>query len=115
MQLAKLAIRRQAAITAMDLKVYAEDLAGFLMLDLLAGLNSFVRPRETGETAFPDVGSIIAACRASRGERLQQEAVESEQRALLEEQEHRRDHPEDYFDVATDPDFQRLMSKARTM
>jgi len=112
MELAKLAIRRQASITPADLAVYSEDLAGFLMPDLTEGLRSFVRPRERGETAFPDVGSIIEACKVARGERLQREALEREQRAAQEEAEHRATHPEEYFSIADDPDFKALFEKA---
>jgi hypothetical protein len=51
----KLAVRRQAKLSDGDYRVLSEDLAQFELEDIERGLDDLgERPRELGETAFPD-------------------------------------------------------------
>lgn len=69
-QLTILAEARQAAITSDTLKLYASALTRFQPEDIGAGIKSLmIVRRQDGETAFPDLGTCIAAVNAAIGNR----------------------------------------------
>lgn len=92
---------RQAALSKETLKVYAQELAGFAEVDVAAGIrNLALTPRGPGETAFPDLGTVIQAVSRVQSERLAKErqiAREAADRAWVED---RLAHPENYVSYA---------------
>lgn len=62
--LAKLAIRRQAKVGELEFMVFSEDLMPYETRDIQLALESLSsRPRDEGETAFPDTAKILEAVR----------------------------------------------------
>lgn len=106
-------MRRQAKLSREDYLVFADDLMGFDLRDVEAGLDRIgMRPRNEGETAFPDVATLQMAVRAARGVRIACEAKERERQHDLIAEQHRKDHPELYCSTA---DFwKEAMEKIRT-
>lgn len=99
--LAKLGIRRQAKQAAEDYLVMADDLLSYDLADIAAGLDVIgKRVREQGETAFPDVPTMLEAVGAIVSARMSKEADLRRKREDEESERHRREHPEDYFHIS---------------
>jgi hypothetical protein len=65
-QLTVLAEARQAAITSETLRLYASQLARFQPDDIAAGIQSMMlTKRREGETAFPDLATVMDAVNAA--------------------------------------------------
>jgi hypothetical protein len=95
--LAKLGVRRQAKLAPADYLVFAEDLMDFEMMDIQSGLESLSsRPRNEGETAFPEVAVMVAEVQAAG--RIRRIAEVRERRLADEAREaaRRRTHPEEF-------------------
>lgn len=68
--LAILCIRRQAKLSSQDFQVFAADLEEFELQDIEVALERLGKnPRTEGETAFPDCGTLLLACRTERSKR----------------------------------------------
>ena len=62
---------RQASVTAETLRVYGKALASHAVQDVRSGLVQIAqRPKREGETAFPDLGTVLQAVSAAQRERL---------------------------------------------
>lgn len=62
--LAKMAIRRQAKVGEMEFAVFSEDLMGYETEVIAEALNQLCsKPRAEGETAFPELATILDAVR----------------------------------------------------
>lgn len=100
--LAKLAIRRQAKIAELEFMVFSEDLMLYDLKDIQSAMELLSsRPRGEGETAFPEVATIIAEIRGSvRGRRALEIEAEKRQREeeykakALREMEEDKSNPE---------------------
>lgn len=58
--LAQLGIRRQAKLDPEDYQVFAADLSNYALGDIRTGFKNLAsRPRREGETAFPDLGTML--------------------------------------------------------
>jgi hypothetical protein len=96
--LAKLGVRRQAKLATEDYLVFAEDLMPYELTDIQSGLESLSsRPRNEGETAFPESAAVIAEVKYARRDR---KAAEERERRIADEAAERRrreTHPEEYI------------------
>jgi hypothetical protein len=107
--LVKFSIRRQAAINTETLLVYADDLKHLDLPAIEEGLRVLsLTPRAEGETAFPDIGTVLQAVRRIINPRYQRIALdEINARAL-----HREANPEMYItDDETKAMVDRLAAK----
>jgi len=79
--LAILGVRRQAKLDDEDYKVFASDLEEYELADIEAGLSQIgKRPRDEGETAFPSLGTMLAAIKLARRQRCDRESEEYRRR-----------------------------------
>lgn len=96
-----LAEARQAAVSQQAFEVYSTQLQAYDLVDLKAAITKLsLTRRESGETAFPDLGTVDEAARYERKRRW---AIESEAREVIREAEqerHRREHPEEYVQMS---------------
>jgi hypothetical protein len=78
--LTELACFRQAKVEAGTLIIFAKRLVSENLSDVLEGLRKLQeRRREEGETAFPEIGSILAAVAAAAGRRKAAASLATEQ------------------------------------
>jgi hypothetical protein len=74
-------VRRQAKLDDEDYKVFASDLEEYELADIEAGLSQIgKRPRDEGETAFPSLGTMLAAIKLARRQRCDRESEEYRRR-----------------------------------
>jgi hypothetical protein len=94
--LSYLATARQGQIDAVTLDVYCTELKAFPIDEVMAAVKDLARtPREPGETAMPDLGTVLAAVKYAGRFRIVQEAERERER----EERHRTEHPEAYVSV----------------
>lgn len=99
--LAKLGIRRQAKLEDADYLLLADDLSGKDLRDIEAGLGALAqRPREAGETAFPDLGTMLQFIKAAANARITREHEAAAKEAREAKDRHVREHPEEYVTVS---------------
>ena len=84
--LAHLGVRRQAKLDTEDYLVFAADLESYEIADIEAAMKAlYSKPRAEGETAFPDVATILEAVRGvirARRPSAEQEAADKWNRYL---------------------------------
>ena len=91
--LTKFSLRRQAAVNPETLALFAADLEHLELADLESALKELsLRPRRDGETAFPDLATVLEAVRYVRAERSSRRALEKENERIA----HFHAHPEFY-------------------
>lgn len=94
----RLAEARQATISSATLELYSSRLVDYQLEDVREGLTKLsLRPRAEGETAFPDLGTVIGAVKDARRDRRIAEEQREQREAWAAEEAHRRDHPEEYL------------------
>lgn len=94
MLLAQLGIRRQAKLDKEDYQVYANDLVHYELEDIEAGLVA-LPPKRDGQTAFPDVDTVLESIRGViRGRRVV-EASNERDRMWEERVKYCQEHPEE--------------------
>jgi hypothetical protein len=95
-----LAMARQANVSKETLKLFAGELLDFEHEDIVSVIRAIVRtPRREGETAFPDLGTLLQAVRSQRAQRLEKEKakkVSADARAMAEDL---RLHPEKFLNL----------------
>lgn len=97
LQLTKLGIRRQAKLDDADYLLLADDLSKCDMRDIEAGLTHLAQqPREPGETAFPDLGSMLSRINWAANRRLEAEDTQRRNEEREAKERHMREHPEEY-------------------
>jgi hypothetical protein len=97
MLLTALAIRRQAKLSEQDYQVFASDLEPFEIVDLETATKAIAqRPRAEGETAFPEIATIIGEVQAAGRSRRTAEARERRLADEAEERRRRESHPEEF-------------------
>lgn len=110
--LVKLAERRQAAVNSSTLVTFADDLGSYELADIDAACSELgTRRRAEGETAFPDLPTILEAVRGvirARKPSPEQEAIERENARV----QHFKDYPEDYL---TKEEFHEFKDKIAAM
>lgn len=90
-------MRRQAKLDPEDYLVMAEDLMGFALEDVEEALDKLGKTeREAGETAFPSVGTMLAACNKVRERKFIKRESAARDAAYEAKQRHMREHPEEY-------------------
>src|SRR5579862_6013326 len=73
-QLTILAEARQAAVSAATLELFSSELAQFEVEDIAAGIRTLsLTRRRDGETAFPDLATIVEAVTVKKVRRLREE------------------------------------------
>ena len=98
--LTALATARQATLSRDTLILYASEICDFREDDVSKAIRKIaVRPREEGETAFPDLGTLLKAIKSERSERVNEEEAKRSADEYGAIQEDRRLHPEKYFSV----------------
>lgn len=109
--LTKFAERRQAQVTTATLLTFAEDLSKYPLGDIEAGLLSISsRRRADGETAFPEIATVVdEVLSAGRNRRI---AEERERRMADEATERRRreTHPEEFEPIGP-ADLEKMAAK----
>jgi hypothetical protein len=76
---------------------FADDLVNFPLADIEAGLLSISsRRRAEGETAFPDIATVLDEVRAAGRIRRVTEARVARMAEEAAERKHREEHPEDF-------------------
>lgn len=84
--LTALAESRQATVSPQTLKLYAHRLSCFPLCDIRLALSRIAdRPRQDGETAFPDRGAIVHAVKQAQLSRKCEDAKNlAEEREVME-------------------------------
>lgn len=86
-------IRRQAKLDTADYKLFSADLEHLEMTDLEDALRVLsLKPRAEGQTAFPDLGTILEAVRGVSRARGDRRAIDD----LNQMKSHKAAHPELY-------------------
>jgi hypothetical protein len=92
--LTKFAERRQAQVNPSTLLTFADDLSSFPLGDIEAGLLSISsRRRAEGETAFPEIATVVDEVQAVGRIRRIAEARERRMADEAAERRHREQHP----------------------
>jgi len=103
-ELIRLAEARQASsgLSEASLEIYSQELSSrFRLDDIRAGLHVLaLTRREDGDTAFPDVGTVLAAVREAVRERHAARTAEAKRMRDDAEERHRKEHPEEYVHVS---------------
>ena len=95
--LAWLAQARQASLSKDTVKLYATELGDYLEQDVQAGIRRLgTTPRREGETAFPDLGTVLEAVRSARGARQRYQEAEERAAEFAAYQKDRAENPELY-------------------
>ena len=100
-ELFKLAEARQASVSNATLELYSSHLAHFQLEDVREGLRKLsLRRRQEGETAFPDLATVLDTVDDARRDRRIAEENEKKREAEEAEAAYWRDHPEErvFFD-----------------
>jgi hypothetical protein len=111
-----LATARQASVTRDTLLLYASELQELREDDVSVAIRQIATaPREEGQTAFPDLGTLL---RKVQAEKHRRERHERDEEQAWEENERRRDrvlHPERWFNAQqiTDGIVEQLKESAR--
>jgi hypothetical protein len=83
------------------MKLYSARLANFAQDDILAAIDQLMlTKRQQGETAFPDLATVVEAVELVALRRRQAEAAAKEKAAREAEERNRKEHPENYFNMA---------------
>lgn len=92
--LTKFSLRRQAAVNPETLALFASDLMHVELADLESALTELSnRPRRDGETAFPDLATVLETVRGVRRIRGEHKAIDAENERVA----HYKAHPELYM------------------
>ncbi len=109
--LTKLSYARQAPLDPNMLAYYSQELAQLNQIDAHQAIDHLCKTRRSeGETAFPDLPTILECVRTFRARREQEEA----RAKITAEDQHRKDHPEEYVWIGDIPEFQNFL-KSKNM
>ena len=100
-QLALLATARQATVSRDTYLLYASEISDYPEDEISRAIRKFaLRPREEGETAFPDLGTFVQAVKYEGRERRERQAQERESFEWTALAEEKREHPERFISFA---------------
>ena len=98
--LTRLSYARQVTADANVLAYFAGELERFNYLDVESAIELLCKTRrQDGETAFPDLATMIEAVEAAARSRRIAEAKQARKLSEEEERRHREAHPEEYVSV----------------